>query len=84
VDALELPIRRWDVAFRIDAEGPVSPKVPLPGQYVKITIEQFSDTYVAYVANIDGIVIGQGDTYETALADVQSAIRFHLETFDLF
>ncbi len=25
--------------------------------------------------------MGQGDTYEAALADVSSAIRFHIETF---
>ena len=27
------------------------------------------------------MVIGQGETYETALADVKSAIQFHLESF---
>ena len=27
------------------------------------------------------MVIGEGDTYEQALADVTSAIRFHIETF---
>jgi len=26
-------------------------------------------------------VVGEGDTYEEALADVRSAIRFHIETF---
>jgi predicted RNase H-like HicB family nuclease len=26
-------------------------------------------------------VVGQGDTYEQALSDVKSAIRFHIETF---
>ena len=26
-------------------------------------------------------MVGEGDTYEEALADVQSAIRFHIETF---
>jgi len=25
--------------------------------------------------------VGQGDTYEEAVADVKSAIRFHIETF---
>ena len=25
--------------------------------------------------------VGEGDTYEQALADVKSAIRFHIETF---
>ncbi len=28
-----------------------------------------------------GIVVGDGDTYEEALEDVKSAIRFHIETF---
>jgi predicted RNase H-like HicB family nuclease len=27
------------------------------------------------------VVVGEGDSYEEALADVTSAIRFHLETF---
>ncbi|OGJ87734.1 MAG: hypothetical protein A2268_02445 [Candidatus Raymondbacteria bacterium RifOxyA12_full_50_37] len=27
------------------------------------------------------IIVGQGDTYEAALADVKSAIAFHIETF---
>jgi predicted RNase H-like HicB family nuclease len=27
------------------------------------------------------VVVSQGDTYETAVADVKSAIKFHLETF---
>ena len=26
-------------------------------------------------------MVGEGDTYEEALADVRSAIRFHIETF---
>jgi predicted RNase H-like HicB family nuclease len=26
-------------------------------------------------------VVGQGDTYEAALTDVKSAIKFHIETF---
>jgi predicted RNase H-like HicB family nuclease len=26
-------------------------------------------------------VVGEGDTYEEALADVKSAIKFHIETF---
>ena len=27
------------------------------------------------------VVVGQGETYEAALADVKSAIQFHVETF---
>jgi len=30
---------------------------------------------------VKGVVVGEGDTYESALADVQSAIAFHIETF---
>ncbi|MFV9692177.1 MAG: type II toxin-antitoxin system HicB family antitoxin [Desulfobacteria bacterium] len=47
----------------------------------KIIVEKHPDTYVAYPLGIKGVVVGQGDTYETALADVKSAIQFHLETF---
>ncbi len=37
--------------------------------------------YVAYPLGIKGVVVDQGDTYEEALADVKSAIRFHIESF---
>jgi predicted RNase H-like HicB family nuclease len=47
----------------------------------KIIIEKHSDGYVAYPLGLKGVVVGEGDSYEDALADVQSAIRFHLETF---
>ena len=47
----------------------------------KIIVEKHPDGYVAYPLGIKGIVVGEGDTYEEALADVKSAIRFHIETF---
>lgn len=47
----------------------------------KIIVEKHSDGYIAYPLGIKGVVVGQGDTYEEALADVKSAIHFHLETF---
>jgi predicted RNase H-like HicB family nuclease len=47
----------------------------------KITIEKHPDGYVAYPIGIKGIVVGEGDTYEEAIADVKSAIQFHIETF---
>lgn len=47
----------------------------------KIIVEKHPDGYVAYPLAIKGIVVGQGDTYEEALADVKSAIKFHIETF---
>ncbi len=48
---------------------------------LKIVVEKHPDVYVAYPLGLKGVVIGQGDTYETALKDVKSAIQFHLETF---
>jgi len=48
---------------------------------VKIIIEKHQDGYVAYPVGIKGVVVGQGDSYEEALNDVKSAIKFHLETF---
>jgi predicted RNase H-like HicB family nuclease len=48
---------------------------------MKIIIEKHPDGYVAYPAGIQGVIVGEGDTYEAALQDVQSAIRFHIETF---
>jgi len=47
----------------------------------KIIIEKHPDGYVSYPLGLKGVVVGEGDSYEEALADVQSAIRFHLETF---
>jgi predicted RNase H-like HicB family nuclease len=48
---------------------------------VKIIVEKHPEGYVAYPSGLKGIVVGEGDTYEEALADVKSAIIFHLETF---
>ena len=47
----------------------------------KIIIEKHSDGYVAYPLGLKGVVVGQGDTYEEALFDVKSAMKFHIETF---
>ncbi len=48
---------------------------------MKIVIERHPDGYVAYPLGLKGVVVGQGDTYDEALADVTSAIKFHLDTF---
>jgi predicted RNase H-like HicB family nuclease len=48
---------------------------------VKIVVEKHADGYVAYPLGLKGVVVGQGDSYEQALSDCQSAIRFHIETF---
>lgn len=47
----------------------------------KIIVEKHPDGYVAYPLGVKGIVVGEGDTYEDALADVRSAIAFHIESF---
>jgi predicted RNase H-like HicB family nuclease len=47
----------------------------------KVVVEKHSDGYVAYPLGLKGVVVGEGDTYEEALDDVKSAIRFHIETF---
>ena len=48
---------------------------------IKIIVEKHADGYVAYPLGIKGVVVGEGDTYEAALADVSSAIRFHIQSF---
>ena len=48
---------------------------------MKIIIERHPDGYVAYPLGLKGVVVGQGETSEEAMADVASAIRFHIETF---
>ena len=48
---------------------------------IKVIVEKHKDGYVAYPIGLRGVVVGQGDTYDAALADVTSAIAFHVETF---
>ena len=47
----------------------------------KIIVEKHFDGYVAYPLGFKGVVVGEGETYEEALADVKSAISFHINTF---
>jgi predicted RNase H-like HicB family nuclease len=48
---------------------------------MKIVVEKHPDTYVAYPLGVKGIVVGEGATYEAAVEDLKSSIRFHIETF---
>ena len=48
---------------------------------VKIIVEKHPEGHVAYPLGLKGVVVGEGDTYEEAIADVKSAIKFHIETF---
>ena len=47
----------------------------------KVIVERHADGYVAYPIGLKGVVVGEGDTYDEALADVNSAIQFHIQTF---
>jgi len=47
----------------------------------KVVVEKHPDGYVAYPLGLKGVVVGEGDTCEEALADVKSAIAFHIDTF---
>ncbi len=47
----------------------------------KIIVEKHSDGYVAYPLGLKGVVVGEGNSYEEALADVKSAISFHIASF---
>ncbi len=48
---------------------------------LKVIIEKHPDGYVAHPLGLKGVVVGEGDTYQEALDDVKSAVRFHIETF---
>ena len=48
---------------------------------IKIIVEKHADGYVAYPLGLKGTAVGEGSTYEEALADVKSAIQFHIATF---
>lgn len=50
-------------------------------EQVKVIVEKHSDGYVAYPLGLKGVIVAQGDSYEEALENITSAIRFHLETF---
>ena len=45
---------------------------------LKIVVEEHPDGFIAYPLGLAGVVVGQGDSYEEALADAKSAIAFHL------
>jgi predicted RNase H-like HicB family nuclease len=56
-------------------------EAPEMRQQIKVIVEKHSDGYVAYPLGLKGVVVGEGDTYDEALADVTSAIEFHVKTF---
>jgi predicted RNase H-like HicB family nuclease len=48
---------------------------------IRVIVEKYPDGYIAYPLGLKGVVVGQGYTYEEAMADIRSAISFHVETF---
>ena len=48
---------------------------------IKYVVEQHIEGYIAYPLGVQGIVLGQGESYEEALTDAKSALKFHIETF---
>ncbi len=50
---------------------------------VKLVVEHVEDGYIAYPLGMKGVVVGQGDSYQEALADVTSAIRAHVQEFGI-
>ena len=48
---------------------------------IKIIIEKHPDGYVAYPIGLKGVIVAEGESYEEVLAEVTSAIEFHIETF---
>jgi predicted RNase H-like HicB family nuclease len=48
---------------------------------LKFVVEKHRDGYVAYPLGFKGAVVGQGESYESALADAKSAAAFRIETF---
>jgi hypothetical protein len=48
---------------------------------VKIIMEQHPDGFVAYPFGLRGVIVGEVETRAEAIADVTSAIQFHVATF---
>lgn len=50
---------------------------------IKIFVEEHEDGYIGHPIGLKGVVVGQGNSYEAAMRDTRSAIRFHIESFGL-
>lgn len=47
----------------------------------KIIVEEHPDGFIAYPLGLAGVVVGQGNSYDEAVADTKAAIAFHIESF---
>ena len=48
---------------------------------IKLIIERFEDSYVAHPLGLRGVVVAQGDTFDEALRQAESAVESHLDAF---
>ena len=48
---------------------------------LEVAVEKNTDGFIAYPLHVKAAVVGEGDTVEEAVADLKSAIAFHIETF---
>ncbi len=69
------------VEYHTDHPAPIEYERGEVMKVLKIIVEKHPDGYVAYPLGLKGVVIAEGDTYEEALAEVKSAIQFHVESF---
>ena len=54
---------------------------PMSQDGIYFAVRGLRGDYVAYPIGVEGVVVGQGATFEEALASVKAATRFHIETF---
>ncbi len=52
-------------------------------KHFKVVVEHHEDGFVAYPVGLNGVVVGEGDSAEGAIADVKSALEFHIATFGI-
>jgi len=50
---------------------------------LNVIIEEHADGFVGYPVGLKDVIVAEGDTYEEAVTNVQSAIQFHIETFGM-
>ena len=50
-------------------------------RHLKFIVERHPDCYIVYPLGVNGVVVGQGETSDEAVADAKSALACHIETF---
>jgi hypothetical protein len=63
------------------------PRVPGPpmslGSIHFVVVSHLGGGYTSYPLGMEGVVVGQGDTFDEALESAKSATLFHIESFGL-